>query len=88
MVCLTCGWVTCSDDSPNQHARAHYEETDHPVAAGHRALVRLTYFEGQDKDAGPALAEQHWATKRQRVSPYYAERHPWCSSRKGRNRFR
>ena len=33
VVCLTCGWVTCSDDSPNQHARAHYEETDHPVAA-------------------------------------------------------
>ena len=26
------GWVACSDDSPNQHARAHYEETDHPVA--------------------------------------------------------
>ena|SRR5882672_2149394 len=34
VVCLTCGWVACSDDSPNQHARAHYEETDHPVAAG------------------------------------------------------
>jgi uncharacterized UBP type Zn finger protein len=33
-VCLTCGWVACSDDSPNQHARAHYEETDHPVAGG------------------------------------------------------
>ncbi len=33
MVCLTCGWVACSNDSPNQHARAHYEETDHPVAA-------------------------------------------------------
>jgi uncharacterized UBP type Zn finger protein len=33
MVCLTCGWVACSDDSPNRHARAHYEETDHPVAA-------------------------------------------------------
>jgi uncharacterized UBP type Zn finger protein len=33
-VCLTCGWVACSDDSPNRHARAHYEETDHPVAAG------------------------------------------------------
>jgi uncharacterized UBP type Zn finger protein len=33
MVCLTCGWVACSDDSPNQHAKAHYEETDHPVAA-------------------------------------------------------
>ena len=33
-VCLTCGWVACLDDSPNQHARAHYEETDHPVTAG------------------------------------------------------
>jgi uncharacterized UBP type Zn finger protein len=32
LVCLTCGWVACSDDSPNQHAKAHYEETDHPVA--------------------------------------------------------
>ena len=34
VVCLTCGWVACFDGSPNQHARAHYEETDHPVAAG------------------------------------------------------
>jgi uncharacterized UBP type Zn finger protein len=34
VVCLTCGWVACSDDSPNHHAKAHYEETDHPVAAG------------------------------------------------------
>jgi uncharacterized UBP type Zn finger protein len=32
-LCLSCGWVACSDDSPNQHARAHYEETDHPLAA-------------------------------------------------------
>jgi uncharacterized UBP type Zn finger protein len=31
-VCLSCGWVACSDNSPNQHAKAHYEETDHPVA--------------------------------------------------------
>jgi uncharacterized UBP type Zn finger protein len=33
-VCLTCGWVACSGDSPGHHARAHYEETDHPLAAG------------------------------------------------------
>ena len=33
VVCLTCGWVACSDDSRDHHARAHYEETDHPVAA-------------------------------------------------------
>jgi uncharacterized UBP type Zn finger protein len=34
VVCLTCGWVACSGDSPSKHARAHYEETDHPLAAG------------------------------------------------------
>ncbi|HVB43060.1 MAG TPA: UBP-type zinc finger domain-containing protein [Streptosporangiaceae bacterium] len=32
-LCLTCGWVACSDESPGQHAKAHYEETDHAVAA-------------------------------------------------------
>jgi hypothetical protein len=32
-ICLTCGWVACSDDSPHRHAQAHYQETDHPVAA-------------------------------------------------------
>ena len=36
-LCLSCGWVACSDDSPNRHARAHYEETDHPIAV----LLRL-----------------------------------------------
>jgi uncharacterized UBP type Zn finger protein len=30
--CLTCGWVGCSNDSSRRHARAHYEETDHPLA--------------------------------------------------------
>ena len=34
VVCLSCGWVACSDDSPNRHAGAHYEETDHPLAGG------------------------------------------------------
>jgi uncharacterized UBP type Zn finger protein len=34
LLCLTCGWVACSDDSPGQHAKAHYEETDHPLAVG------------------------------------------------------
>jgi uncharacterized UBP type Zn finger protein len=33
LVDLSCGWVACSDDSPGQHARAHYQETAHPVAA-------------------------------------------------------
>jgi hypothetical protein len=30
-LCLSCGSVACSDDSPSRHARAHYEETDHPI---------------------------------------------------------
>ena len=30
-LCLTCGWVACSDRSPGQHAKRHYEETDHAV---------------------------------------------------------
>ncbi|MEV4020028.1 UBP-type zinc finger domain-containing protein [Nonomuraea angiospora] len=33
LACQTCGWVACSDDSPGGHARAHYQETDHPVVA-------------------------------------------------------
>jgi uncharacterized UBP type Zn finger protein len=32
-LCLSCGWVACSEGSRGQHARAHYEETDHAVAA-------------------------------------------------------
>ena len=32
LVCLTCGWVACSNDSPHQHAQAHYQETNHPIA--------------------------------------------------------
>ena len=39
-VCLTCGWVACSDGSPVQHAKAHYEETDHPLAARLEASSR------------------------------------------------
>ncbi|TDD57021.1 hypothetical protein E1286_01665 [Nonomuraea terrae] len=33
LVCLTCGWVACSDDVGGGHARDHYRETDHPVVA-------------------------------------------------------
>jgi CPA1 family monovalent cation:H+ antiporter len=30
-MCLSCGHVGCCDSSPNRHANAHYEATDHPV---------------------------------------------------------
>lgn len=29
--CLTCGYVGCCDDTPGQHARAHHEQTGHPM---------------------------------------------------------
>lgn len=32
-ICLSCGWVACASDSPNHHAKAHYEETNHPIAS-------------------------------------------------------
>lgn len=30
-VCKTCGHVGCCDSSKNRHARAHWEETGHPI---------------------------------------------------------
>lgn len=30
-LCLECGHVGCCDDSPNQHATAHFEATGHPI---------------------------------------------------------
>jgi uncharacterized UBP type Zn finger protein len=30
-ICLSCGHVGCCDDSPKQHARAHYEADEHPL---------------------------------------------------------
>jgi len=29
--CLTCGHVGCCDNSPNRHARKHWETTGHPI---------------------------------------------------------
>jgi uncharacterized UBP type Zn finger protein len=30
-LCMTCGHVACCDSSPNKHATAHHNATDHPV---------------------------------------------------------
>jgi uncharacterized UBP type Zn finger protein len=30
-LCLGCGFVGCCDNSPNQHATHHFEETSHPL---------------------------------------------------------
>ncbi|UOT02199.1 UBP-type zinc finger domain-containing protein [Rhodococcus opacus] len=31
MLCLTCGYVGCSDGSPMRHARHHAERSGHPI---------------------------------------------------------
>jgi uncharacterized UBP type Zn finger protein len=30
-LCMTCGHVGCCDSSPHRHARAHWQETTHPI---------------------------------------------------------
>lgn len=42
-VCLSCGHVGCCDSSPGRHARAHHEETDHPIAASAEPGERWAY---------------------------------------------
>jgi uncharacterized UBP type Zn finger protein len=32
-VCRTCGKVGCCDSSPNRHATAHVQESDHPIVS-------------------------------------------------------
>jgi hypothetical protein len=30
-ICLSCGYVGCCDSSPNRHARAHAETSNHAI---------------------------------------------------------
>ena len=34
-LCLSCGHVGCCNDSEGQHARAHFEDTGHPIMRSH-----------------------------------------------------
>ncbi|TPK75293.1 UBP-type zinc finger domain-containing protein [Mesorhizobium sp. B2-4-17] len=34
-LCRICGHVGCCDDSPLRHARAHFEQSGHPVIEGY-----------------------------------------------------
>ena len=34
-LCRECGHVGCCDESPNRHARAHFEATRHPIIEGY-----------------------------------------------------
>jgi uncharacterized UBP type Zn finger protein len=30
-MCMSCGYVGCCDSSKNKHARAHFEQSNHPI---------------------------------------------------------
>jgi uncharacterized UBP type Zn finger protein len=30
-MCTSCGHIGCCDESPNRHARAHFQRTSHPI---------------------------------------------------------
>jgi uncharacterized UBP type Zn finger protein len=34
-LCRNCGHVGCCDQSPNRHARAHFQATRHPIIEGY-----------------------------------------------------
>lgn len=34
-LCRSCGHVGCCDESPNRHARAHFDATRHPIIEGY-----------------------------------------------------
>jgi hypothetical protein len=56
--CATCGHVGCCDNSPSQHATAHWHETGHPIIQSFEPGE--TWFWNYQKDAyllGEKLAE-------------------------------
>ena len=50
--CRECGHVGCCDDSPNRHARAHYQTEDHPVIDSAEPRERWSYCYADDVTAG------------------------------------
>ena len=57
-MCLTCGKIGCCDNSPNKHARAHWEETGHPLIQSVEKNERWAYcFEDEALMAEPPQPE-------------------------------
>ncbi|HEY2479092.1 MAG TPA: UBP-type zinc finger domain-containing protein [Solirubrobacterales bacterium] len=55
--CAACGHVGCCDNSPEQHATRHYEETGHPVIRSFEPGETWFYdYRTGEFFEGPALA--------------------------------
>jgi len=59
-LCMICGHVGCCDDSPHQHATAHFHETDHPVIKSFEPDERWAYcyVDEQAIDEIPVFADE------------------------------
>jgi hypothetical protein len=56
--CALCGHIGCCDNSPSQHATAHFKETGHPVINSFEPGESWFYNYPDDgfHESGPALA--------------------------------
>jgi hypothetical protein len=58
--CATCGHVGCCDNSPSQHASAHFRETRHPVIQSFEPGEEWFYdYRTGEFEDGPELAAPH-----------------------------
>ena len=68
-LCLSCGWVACSDDSPSRHAFAHYAGDGPPDRR--RVGARIEAAGGVMSINGRCDAGDVWAS---RLSPVHDDR--------------
>jgi hypothetical protein len=55
--CAACGHIGCCDESPNQHANAHFQSTGHSIVQSFEPGEEWFWnFRTKDLEDGPALA--------------------------------
>jgi hypothetical protein len=58
--CARCGHIGCCDNSPGQHATAHFQHTGHPIIASFEPGETWMYdFRSGEYVDGPTLAKPH-----------------------------
>jgi hypothetical protein len=58
--CAQCGHIGCCDDSLNQHATKHFEETGHPIIQSFEPGEGWFFdYRTDDEVDGPSLAPPH-----------------------------
>ncbi len=59
--CAQCGHIGCCDNSPGQHATAHYKHTGHPILASFEPGESWFYdYRTEDMVEGTDLAPPRW----------------------------